>query len=227
MKTAVLAAAAIVKLSVESCPAARSRRSASPGPKTAWRSLSDGRADVCAPTVRGSAARSPRSRRRRVEECVTTPAPRAGLRRRVRARGAITPHRREAPSLPAGPGPEARARVRTRGRRLARATPRRRRRAPRPQAPHERQRARRVLRERLRVHGPRGEAQGPAGADSVSCISKVWGSVAVSRHRGASSPGKKAVGGFFFDLEAVRPDRDGSVPRRCCWAWAPSSCPSS
>ena len=62
---------------------------------------------------------------------MTTPAPRAGLRRRVRARGAITPHRREAPSLPAGPGPEARARVRTRGRRLARATPRRRRRAPR------------------------------------------------------------------------------------------------
>ena len=44
---------------------------------------------------------------------MTTPAPRAGLRRRVRARGAITPHRREAPSLPAGPGPEARARVRT------------------------------------------------------------------------------------------------------------------
>ena len=45
----------------------------------------------------------------------------AGLRRRLRARGTITPHRCEAPGLPAGPGPEARARVRTRGRRLARA----------------------------------------------------------------------------------------------------------
>ena len=55
---------------------------------------------------------------------------RAGLRRRVRAGGTITPHRREAPSLPAGPGPEVRARARTLGRRLARADPRRRRRAP-------------------------------------------------------------------------------------------------
>ena len=56
---------------------------------------------------------------------------RAGLRRRVRARGAISSARgREAPSLPAGPGPEARARVRTLGRRRARANPRRHRRAP-------------------------------------------------------------------------------------------------
>ena len=44
---------------------------------------------------------------------ITSP-PRAGLRRRVRARGTITPHRREAPGLSAGPGPEARARVRRR-----------------------------------------------------------------------------------------------------------------
>ena len=99
---------------------------------------------------------------------ITSP-PRAGLSRRLRARGTITPHRCEARSLPAGPGPEARARVRRRTsavdnpRRRAVARHRRggaRRRMQRPQAPHERQRARRVLRERLRVHGPRGEAQG-------------------------------------------------------------------
>ena len=39
---------------------------------------------------------------------------------------------------------------------------------------------------------------------SVSCISKVWGSAAVSRHRRASSPGETAVGGLFSDFEAVR-----------------------
>ena len=106
---------------------------------------------------------------------LSSTAARAGLRRRLRARRTITPHRCEAPSLSAGPGPEARARVRRRtsavddpGRRRdvarhRRAAPRRRRRARRPQAPHERQRARRVLRERLRVHGARGEAQGPPG----------------------------------------------------------------
>ena len=38
----------------------------------------------------------------------------------------------------------------------------------------------------------------------MSCISRVWGSVAVSRHRRASSPGEKAVGGLFSDFEAVR-----------------------
>ena len=38
---------------------------------------------------------------------------------------------------------------------------------------------------------------------SVSCISKVWGSTAPSRHLHESSPGEKAVG-LVFDFEAVR-----------------------
>ena len=38
----------------------------------------------------------------------------------------------------------------------------------------------------------------------MPCISRVWGSVAVPRHRRASSPGEKAVGGLFSDFEAVR-----------------------
>ena len=74
---------------------------------------------------------------------LSSTAARAGLRRRLRARRTITPHRCEAPSLSAGPGPEARARVRRRtsavddpGRRRdvarhRRAAPRRRRRARR------------------------------------------------------------------------------------------------
>ena len=45
---------------------------------------------------------------------LSSTAARAGLRRRLRARRTITPHRCEAPSLSAGPGPEARARVRRR-----------------------------------------------------------------------------------------------------------------
>ena len=62
---------------------------------------------------------------------------RAGLRRRVRAGGTITPHRREAPSLPAGPGPEARTGVRT-----PRSTSRARRpETPRRRAPSTRRRA--------------------------------------------------------------------------------------
>ena len=38
---------------------------------------------------------------------------------------------------------------------------------------------------------------------------------AVSRHRRASSPGEQAVGGFFFDFEAVRTaSSDRDAPRR-------------
>ena len=39
---------------------------------------------------------------------------------------------------------------------------------------------------------------------SVSCISEVWGSAAVSCHRRASSPGMMEVGGLISDFEAVR-----------------------
>jgi hypothetical protein len=45
---------------------------------------------------------------------------------------------------------------------------------------------------------------------SVSRISRIWGSAAVSLHWNASSPGETAVGGLFSDFEAVF-DRNGSV----------------
>jgi hypothetical protein len=41
-------------------------------------------------------------------------------------------------------------------------------------------------------------------SSSVSCISGVWGSVAVSRRRRASSPSDEVVAGFFSEFGAVR-----------------------
>ena len=42
-----------------------------------------------------------------------------------------------------------------------------------------------------------------AGKDRCP-VAYIWGSAAVSRHLHESSPGEKAVGGFFFDFGAVR-----------------------
>jgi hypothetical protein len=45
-------------------------------------------------------------------------------------------------------------------------------------------------------------------------ISASRGAAAVSRHRRASSPGEQAVGGLFFDFEAVRTEsRDHDAPK--------------
>ena len=57
---------------------------------------------------------------------------------------------------------------------------------------------------------------------SVSCISPFRGAAAPSRHRRASSPGEEAVGGLFFDFEAVRTALNGNAPRR-----SPPSSPTS
>ena len=46
-------------------------------------------------------------------------------------------------------------------------------------------------------------------------ISASRGAAAPSRHRRASSPGEEVVGGFSFDIEAVRTEsRDCNAPRR-------------
>ena len=68
----------------------------------------------------------------------------------------------------------------------------------RPEAPQRSIPAEAVARPEL---PPRPELR---GTNSASRISEVWGSAAVSRHRRASFPGEKAVGGLFSDFEAVR-----------------------
>ena len=52
------------------------------------------------------------------------------------------------------------------------------------------------------------------GTNSVSRISEVRGSAAVSRHLHESSPGEKAGGGLFSDFEAVRTATVPSAHRR-------------
>ena len=78
----------------------------------------------------------------------------------------------------------------------------------RPEAPERSIPAETILRTEL---PPRPKLR---GTNSVSRISEVWGSAAVSRHLHESSPGEKAGGGLFSDFEAVRTATVPSAHRR-------------
>ena len=157
------------------------------------------------PAPRRSCPRSPLVTRPAVAEAHRAGATRVAATTRRRAR-AVTVR-------PAAPRERA-----TRGNRREAPAPRRESRATSPRAPRPRRPRRRPELQRLRDPGRgllphRGAGprlDGLRVRSSVSCISRIWGSAAVSLHWNASSPGETAVGGLFSGFEAVF-DRNGSV----------------
>ena len=165
---------------------APARRGAWASRSSAWRrALARGR-----PSRRTAVAETRRARATRVAAAPAPWAVRPAAPRERATRG----NRREAPAP----------------RRESRATSSRDPPARRPRRRPELQRLRDPGRGLLPHRGAGPRLDGLRVRSSVSCISRIWGSAAVSLHWNASSPGETAVGGLFSDFEAVF-DRNGSV----------------